>query len=84
MEWLGFSILLHFSLINLCENLVVYWPPSIILKSHVPTIMLVVFWFIEMYVDRLFPCFLFDRHIITGCKCIDVDDASVAEDFVVN
>ena len=84
MERLEFSISLQLSLVYLRQDLIVNGPPAVVLKSHVPSIVLVVLRLVEMNVDGLFTHFFFERHVVSGRKCIDVYDCAVREDLVVN
>ena len=54
MERLEFGISLHLGLVDLRQDLIVDGSPAVVLKSHVPPIVLVVLRLVEMNVDGLF------------------------------
>jgi hypothetical protein len=78
----GFAAGLHVGLVYLSEHFVVDWTPTVVFKTHVPTVVLVLLWFIEMHIDRLFTCFFLHLHVIAWCKRIYVNNATVHKDLV--
>jgi hypothetical protein len=84
MERFGFRARLEVGLINLCQYFVVDWTPPIILKSEVPTVMVVILRFIVVDIDSLFSSFFLHLHVVTRSKRVDVHDTSMTKDFVVD
>lgn len=75
---------LQVGLVKLSQNFVVDRTPTIILKAQVPSIVIIVFWFVIVDVDRLLARLLFHLHIVTRRESTNVHDTSMTEDLVVD
>ena len=84
MEWLRLVGGIDFNLVKRCENLVVDWPPAIVLNTLIPSFVVVTWVFVKSDVDRIFPFLFFHLVIITWSKSIDVTYGTMDKYFVIN
>lgn len=84
MERLRLIRSINLNLIKGRQNLIINWPPSIILNTFIPSFMVVSSWFIILDVDRGLPLFLFHLVVITRSESIDVADGAMDEHLVVD
>jgi len=77
-----FTASLHVGLVNLGKHFIIDWTPSIVFKSHIPTVVLILLRFIEVHIYRLFTCFFLHLHVITRRKCVNVNDTTMHKDLV--
>ena len=84
MEGLRFVGSVYFDLVKWSQNLVIDWPPTIVFDSFVPTLVFIIFWPVELYVDRLFLLLFFYLIVISGRKRIYVAHRSMDKNLVVN
>ena len=84
MEWSLLFVGVCLDLIIWSQVFIVDRSPAIILDALVPALMLVLLRLIIFHIDALFLCFLFDLHIVSRRKGVDVDNGGVDEDFVVD
>ena len=84
MEWLRLVSCVDLNLIEWRQDLVINWPPPIVLYPFVPALMLIVFRFVELDVDSLLLLHFFYLVVISGCERVDVTHGSMNEDLVVD
>ena len=84
MELLRLFARFNFYSILWCKDFIRDWPPTILFDALVPAVKVVVFWFVICDIDCIFPLVLFEFHIVTRSKCIDVDNATVSKDLIVD
>lgn len=66
------------------KHFVVDGPPAVVLKSHVPTVMVIVLRLVVVNVNSLLASVLLHGHVIARSKRVDVNNTAVGEDLVVN
>ena len=84
MESLRLFSRLEFNFVSRSEDFVGYWSPAVALNSLVPASVVVILRLIKTDVDSFFLMLLFQRIVVSWCECIDVNDSSMSENFVVN
>ena len=82
----GFGLLRCFQLDSVarCQDLVGDGAPAVALDALVPPVVTVILWLVKLDVDGVLLHFLLDGVVVTRRKGIDVHDAAVSENFVVN
>ena len=61
-----------------------YRSPTVVLKSLIPPVVLVIRVLIKMYVDCGLPLLLLDLDVVSRCKGVDVDNTTMRENLVVD
>lgn len=84
MERLRLIRSINLNLIKGRQNLIINWPPSIILNTFIPSFMVVSYWLVKLDVDRGLLLFLFHLVVITRSESIDVADGAMDEHLVVD
>lgn len=84
MERLRLIRSINLNLIKGRQNLIINWPPSIILNTFIPSFMVVSCWLVKLDVDRGLLLFLFHLVVITRSESIDVADGAMDEHLVVD
>ena len=84
MEFLGLFVRLQLNFVTRGEYLVRDWAPTVTFYPLIPAIVVIILRLVIFDINLLLPSLLFDRIVVSGCEGIDVDHATVSEDFVVD
>ena len=67
-----------------CECFVINRSPSIVFNALVPSLIIAIVSLVITHINFIFSFVSLDLHVVAWRKCIDVDDAAVREDLVVD
>ena len=85
MEFLNFLLRPDLHWIERSQDLVGDGSPSVVLSSHVPTIILaVIVLLIESDINAIITFRPFHSFVISWCEGVDIDHSSMSENLVVN
>ena len=83
MELLRLLLGIQFHLVVGCQDFIRDRSPAILFNTVIPSVEVVILWFVVLDVQGFLPLLLLDLVVVPWCKCIDVHDTTMSEDFIV-
>ena len=84
MELLRLFIRLEFHSVAGGQNFVRYGAPTVTFDPLIPTIMVIVFRLVILYVDLFLSNFFLNFTVVSWSESIDINDATMGEDLVID